>query len=72
MAIVTEQFYIGERLFNRTFSNSGRYVVRDGISYLEACDPAEYNRTYTEGERFPDDEQDTSAAEIISILLGGN
>ena len=39
--IRTEQFYVGERLFNRVYSDAGRYVVRDGISYSEACDPAE-------------------------------
>ena len=42
MAIITEQFYVGERLFNRIYSNANRYVVREGVSYSEACDPAEF------------------------------
>lgn len=71
MAIVTEQFYVGERLFNRVYSDAGRYVV-GGVpegEYSEACDPAEFGRTYTEGDLIPTDEAD--AAEILDILMGG-
>ena len=71
MAIITEQFYVGERLFYRVYSDSSRYVVRDGVSYTEACDPAEYGRTYTEGALIPADEREAEAAEILDILLGG-
>ena len=67
--IVTEQFYVGERLFNRIYSDANRYVVRDGVSYSEACDPAEFGRTYTEGNVMPRDESE--AEEIVDILLGG-
>lgn len=71
MAIVTEQFYVGERLFNRTYSDSNRYVVRDGVSYSEACDPAEFGRRYTEGDILPTDDSDTSdKAEAYDILMG--
>lgn len=48
--IVQEHFIINGRDFIRTTSNELRYVVRDGISYSEACDPAEFGRVYTEGE----------------------
>lgn len=68
--IITETFYVGERLFNRVYSDAGRYVVRDGISYSEACDPAEFGRMYTEGDLMPVD--DAEAAEILDILLGGD
>lgn len=67
--IQTETFYIGEREFTRTYSDAGRYVVRDSASYSEACDPAEYGRTYTEGDLMPVDEN-TDAEEILNILLG--
>lgn len=66
--IVQETFYVGEREFTRTYSDSNRYVVRDGVSYSEACDPAEYGRTYTEGGYIEDD---TTAEEILDILTGG-
>lgn len=70
--IVTENFKIGERDFIRTYSDIGRYVVRDGVSYSEACDPAEFGRTYTEGELMPDEERMDIAdkAEAYDILTG--
>ena len=67
--IVTESYQINGVDFIRTYSDAGRYVVRDGISYSEACDPAEYGRTYTEGDVIPD--TDTDAEEILDIILGG-
>lgn len=66
--IVTENFKVGERDFIRTYSNSGRFVVRDGVEYSEACDPAELGRQYTEGDLMPVD--DSEAAEILNILMG--
>jgi hypothetical protein len=67
--IKTEQFEIDGRQFIRTYSDENRYVVRDGVEYSEACDPAEFGRTYTEGDVMPEDE--TEAEEILSILTGG-
>ena len=49
MAIKQEHFEVNGHDFVRTVSDSGRYVVRDGVSYEEANDPAELGRTYTEG-----------------------
>lgn len=72
--IIQEHFDVNGRDFIRTTSNAGRYVVRDGISYSEACDPAEFERTYTEGELMPDEERDLSEveakAEAYDILVG--
>lgn len=51
----------------RTWSDDGRYVVRDGISYEEAEDPTELGRTYTEGDYM----EDPDSEEALSILLGG-
>lgn len=69
--IVTERYYINEREFIRTYSDENRYVVRDGESYAEANDPADLNRTYTEGDIMVDaiDIQDDYAA-AGRILLG--
>ena len=66
--IVQEQFEVNGRPFIRTFSDSGRYVVRDGEEYSEACDPAELGRTYTEGGVIPTDENE--AQEILDIIMG--
>ena len=70
MAIKTETFYINGREFTRTYSDSNRYVVRDGVSYTEANDPAEFGRTYTEGDLIEDLEDPDEAQEILDILLG--
>lgn len=67
--IITENFEIDGTAFIRTTSSEGRYVVRDGISYEEACDPAEFGRTYTEGDVIPTTESD--AEELLNIILGG-
>jgi len=73
MAIKTEHFDVNGRDFIRTYSDAGRYVVRDGVSYSEACDPAELGRTYTEGELMPEDERpvdpDAVTAEEIAAAI---
>ena len=66
--IRTETFYIDDREFTRNYSDAGRYVVRDGVSYEEACDPAEFGRTYTEGDVIPID--DSEFETIGRILMG--
>lgn len=50
MAIVTEYFRTREDgvVLNRTYSDSGMMIERDGVRYSEAVDPAELNRQYTE------------------------
>lgn len=50
MAIVTEYFKTRTDgvVLNRTFSDAGYMIERDGVRYYEAVDPAELNRQYTE------------------------
>lgn len=67
--IIQEHFDVNGRDFVRTYSDENRYVVREGIEYSEACDPAEFGRTYTEGDVMPEDEAE--AEEILNILTGG-
>lgn len=72
MAIVVETMTIGDKQFTYTYSDSNRYVVRDGVSYGEAYDPAEFGRTYTEGDLMGETENHISdAEEILNILTGG-
>lgn len=68
--IVQEQFDVYGRDFIRTTSDAGRYVVRDGVEYEEACDPAEFNRRYTEGGLLPAEDLNADLAEAGRILLG--
>lgn len=65
--IKTEAMTIGTKAFIRTYSDAGRYVVRDGVEYSEAIDPAEFGRTYTEGEVIEDG---ATADELLDILTG--
>ena len=69
--IVQTHFDVNGHDFIRTVSDAGRYVVREGISYSEACDPAEFNRQYTEGDLIPQDETELAdKAEAYDILMG--
>lgn len=68
--IRTENLEINGVQFTRTYSDSGRYVVRDGVEYDEAIDPTEFGRTYEEGRAIPSDPDE--AEEVLDILLGGS
>lgn len=52
MAIVTEYYRTRNDgvVLNRTYSDSGLMIERDGEIYAEAIDPADLNRQYTEVE----------------------
>ena len=66
-----ENLQINGQEFIRTYSDDNRYVVRDGVSYSEAVDPAEFNRVYTEGEEMPNEgTTDEDYVEIGKILMG--
>lgn len=72
--IVQEHFDVNGQDFIRTYSSSGRYVVGGEPygEYEEACDPAEFGRTYTEGDLIPVDPDAEMAdkAEAYDILMG--
>lgn len=50
MAIITEHYKTREDgvVLNRTYSDKGMMIERDGVRYSEAIDPAELNRQYKE------------------------
>lgn len=58
--------------FYYTYSDSNRYIVRDGVSYSEAYDPIEFDRTYTEGDPMEPETVASNAMEILDILTGGS
>lgn len=72
MAIVQEHFDVNGRDFIRTYSDEHRYVVGGEPygEYAEACDPADLNRTYVEGDRMLNEEIAAQAEEIMDILMG--
>jgi hypothetical protein len=66
-----EPFNVGERLFNRAYSDKG-VKIHGGVpedDYDESCDPAEFERTFTETD-IPVDPDETEAEEILNILMG--
>lgn len=48
--IITEYYRTRDDdvVLNRTYSDKGMMIERDGVRYDEAIDPAELNRQYTE------------------------
>ena len=71
--IITEQFYIGETPFIRTYSDRGM-MIHGGSpegDYSEACDPVEFGRTYVETD-IPIDggSEQEDKAEAFDILMG--
>ena len=69
--IIQEHFEVSGRDFIRTYSDKD-VMIHGGApeaDYAEATDPAEAGRTYTETDIPIEDE--TSAEEILDIILGG-
>ena len=54
-------------VLNRTYSDIGMRVERDGVLYDEAIDPAELNREYTESN-VPTEE--ISGDELMTMIEG--
>jgi hypothetical protein len=50
MAIITEYYKTRKDgvVLNRTYSDKGMMIEREGVRYTEAVDPAEFGREYTE------------------------
>lgn len=72
MSIIQETYTLNGRQFIRTYSDAGRYVVGGSPEgeYTEANDPAEFNRTYIEGDPMPPEDVAAQVEEINNILLG--
>lgn len=69
--IIQEQFKINDRDFVHTYSDRGM-MIHGGDpegDYDEACDPAEFERTYVETD-IPINGGDSNAQEILDILMG--
>lgn len=48
--ILTEEVNINGQIFNHTYSDENKYLIRDGQKYDEAYDPKEFNRKYQESD----------------------
>lgn len=67
MAIITEYFKTREDgvVLNRTYSDRGMKIERDGDLYDEAIDPAELSRQYTETDE-PIEVDENNPGEVIA------
>lgn len=66
MAIITEYYKTREDgvALNRTYSDIGMMIKRDGIEYSEAIDPQELNRLYIETD-IPIINDEEAVSEVI-------
>lgn len=62
MAIVTEYYRTREDgvILDRTYSDIGMMIERDGVRYSEAIDPAELGRVYIETDEPTEKEREDS------------
>ena len=68
--ILTEKLIINDKTYTRTYSNEGRYLIReDGAVYEEAVDVENSGHTYIEGDIIPDIE--ITAEEALKIITEG-
>ena len=53
---------------NRTYSDKGLMIEREGVRYSEAIDPAELNRRYTETDEPIDSTDEATEADYQAAL----
>lgn len=70
--IIKETIIINGIEYQKTYSDSGRYVVRNGAEYVEAIDPIGFDRAYEEGAFIPFEEEVTEEdfAKAGRVLMG--
>ena len=66
--IQTEKLSINEREFIRTWSDAGKMIVREGVLYEEAVDPAEFGWTYTETDEPIEVPAEDALRELTDVL----
>lgn len=68
--IVTEYYMTRSDgvVLNRTYSDIGMMIERDGVRYDEAIDPAEFGRAYSETEEQTPVSEDATEADYQAAL----
>jgi hypothetical protein len=69
--IVTEDYKVREDgvLLVRTYSDAGKMIERDGVTYEAAVDPAELGRIYTETDIDIELTADEALDELREVLV---
>ena len=65
--IVRETIEINGKQYDHSYSDSGRRIYRDGVSYETAIDPLNSGRVYVES----DEGVELTAEEALGIIVGG-
>lgn len=70
MAIITEYFRTRADgvVLNRTYSDSGMMIERDGVHYSEAVDPADSGRIYTETDEPIENDNEATETDYQNAL----
>ena len=67
--IVKTQIIINGITYDRTYSDAGMKIERNGALYDEAVDPLDSGREYTESD-IPIEEEALTDTEALKIILG--
>ena len=65
--IISETVKIDEKNYTRTASDSGYYIERNGIRYVEAIDPLGSGREYTETTELIETEPETTETKLERV-----
>lgn len=65
--ICKEVIEINGKQYDYTYSDSGKRISRDGVSYDTAIDPLDSGRVYTESV----EDVELTAEEALGIIVGG-
>ena len=65
--IIKETIEINGEKYDYTYSDSGKRIVRDGVTYDTAIDPLNSGRQYVES----DEDIEITDEEALGIILGG-
>lgn len=69
--IISKTVTINDRNFTETKSDSGFYIARNGINYVEAIDPLGSGREYTETDIPIHDESEPETTETKIVKIQG-
>lgn len=65
--IISETVKIDDKNYTKTASDSGFYIERNGIRYVEAIDPLGSGREYTETDILIETEPETIEAKLEKV-----
>lgn len=65
--IISETVKIDDKNYTKTASDSGFYIERNGIRYVEAIDPLGSGREYTETDTLIETEPETTEAKLEKV-----